>query len=126
MRRAGEQRETGIIARFRDDYWLAVLRYPAGDPLSQVDTKVAVAGRFAGRNCVVQILLFFVDDQQGPGFGFKKLLHLLHDCAKDGIQIERGCQRTRYVMKDPKVLGQWRTLWEGSIDHRESRNFWLL
>jgi hypothetical protein len=88
-----------------------------GDALAHIDAQIAITGRLARGHCVVEILLFFVNDQEGPGFRLKELLHLLHDGAQDRIQVERRCECTRYVVEDPEVLGQGRTRWKGIIDH---------
>ena len=93
------------------------LRDPAGDAFAHADPQVAIAGRFAGRDRVVEILLLLIDDQQRPGFRLEELLHLLHDGAQDRVQVERGGQCTRDIVKDLQVFGQGRTLWEGTIDH---------
>ena len=119
--------KTWIGARFRDDHRLAILSYPADYTLAHLDPQVAVAGRFAGGNRIIKVLVVFVDDEQRPGFWLEKLLHLLHDGAQDRIQVEGRSQRTCYVVKDPQVFRQWRTLWEGTIDHlRTEPRLWRL
>ena len=111
--------ETGIVAGLRHDHRFAVLSYPAGDSLAHTDPQVAIAGRLAGRDRVIEILLLFVDDEQGPGFGLEKLLHLQHDGAQNRIQVEGGGQRTRYVVKDLRSLGSGGRLGR-IIDHSGS------
>ena len=58
--------KTRVVAGLRHNHRFAVLSHPAGNSLAHTDPQIAIAGRLAGSDRVVEILLLLVDDKQGP------------------------------------------------------------
>ena len=83
---------------------------------------------------VVQVVLFVVDQQQRPVLGAEELGHLLHDGAQQGVELEAGGQRARYVVEDPQAFQvprivrldgaaatEWQTSFHGSVKRYSGR-----
>jgi len=119
--------QAGIVNRFGNDERFAVLHDPPGDTLAHFHAQSGECILFAARgNGVVELLRGFVEHQQGPQLRFHDSLHLLKNCAENGVEVEARVQRARQLMEDQQVFERdapFRLIWHRLTWGRSSRTF---
>ena len=103
--RCGKPRvEAGILAHLRNNQALAVRRHPSRNAMADWNSETSQIGLgVPDGDRVVKLLAPLVQKQQRPCFRLEELLHLLHDRSQNCVPVERGSQRSRYIVKNQQV-----------------------
>src|SRR5262245_14160886 len=72
--------KAGVIVNIGDDQRLAMSGHPASDPLPYLQTnRLERFGRITYGNCEIELVLLFIDHEEGPGVRTEEFRHLIHD-----------------------------------------------